>query len=144
MHILNIMLDPDYGDITDPSEGRDIKVTLSKQPGQNWAKTTVMPRGKVTDLASDSKQIKTFLENIPNLDEIYSLESYEEIEKKVNDWLNGSADSDEGTTRGTTTTTTTTATTSNSSNNTQESKSTNTDTKSYNSLDDAFADLLGE
>jgi len=146
--ILNIMLDPDYGDITDPSEGRDIKVTLSKQPGQNWAKTTVMPRGKVTDLASDPKQIKTFLENIPNLDEIYSLESYEEIEKKVNDWLNGSADSDEGTTRGTTTTTTTMAspasTMTNTGDDTSTPKSENAETKSYNSLDDAFADLLGE
>ena len=139
--ILNIMLDPDYGDITDPVEGRDIKVTLSKQPGQNWAKTSVMPRGKVTELSDDTAKIKTYLENIPNLDEIYSLEPYEEIEKKVNDWLNGSADSDEGTTRGTTSTTTVSSPPKPES---TKSKTPNAETKSYNSLDDAFADLLGD
>jgi len=143
--ILNIMLDPDYGDITDPSEGRDIKVTLSKPPGQNWAKTSVMPRGKVTELTGDPKQIKTWLAAIPNLDEIYSLESYEEIEKKVNDWLNGAADSGEGTTRGTTTSMSSTSTTtsaSTSSDSSGNAGSQNEDKKNYTSLGDAFADLL--
>jgi hypothetical protein len=128
--------------ITDPLEGRDIKVTLSKPPGQNWPKTTVMPRGKITKLNSDAKKIEEWTSNIPDLDEIYKLESYEEIEKKVNDWLNGSSmDDTDGTERATNTT---------SGNNdadttkaTAESKTT-TESKSYSSLDDAFADLLGD
>jgi len=131
--ILNIMLDPDYGDITDPLEGRDIKVSLSKPPGQQWSKTSVMPRGKASKLSSKAKEIETWTSSIPDLDEIYKLESYEEIEKKVNDWLNGSADSDEGTTR----------TTAPIADTTKETKP-NAESKSYNSLDDAFADLLGD
>ena len=134
------MLDPDYGDITDPLEGRDIKVTLSKQPGQNWAKTSVMPRGKATKLSGDDDKIKTWTSTIPDLDEIYSLESYEEIEKKVNDWLNGSsAADDDGMSGGSTTKTTTT-----SAPTTESTTKTNTESKSYTSLDDAFADLLGD
>ena len=74
------------------------------------------------------------------MDEIYSLESYEEIEKKVNDWLNGSsAADDDGMSGGSTTKTTTT-----SAPTTESTTKTNTESKSYTSLDDAFADLLGD
>jgi hypothetical protein len=101
-----------------------------------------MPRGKATKLSSKTKQVEEWTSNIPDLDEIYKLESYEEIEKKVNDWLNGSSmDDTDGTERATNTT---------SGNNdadttkaTAESKTT-TESKSYSSLDDAFADLLGD
>ena len=133
--ILNIMLDPDYGDITDPMEGRDIKVSMSKAPGQQWTKTSVMPRGKATKLSSKAKQIEEWSSNIPDLDEIYKLETYEEIEKKVNDWLNGSAMSDDDGTQGASDTTTTAST---------PKTKTDTESKSYSSLDDAFADLLGD
>ena len=136
--LLSIMLDPDYGDITDPLEGRDVKVTITKQPGQNWATTTVMPRGKQTHLSDDDTQSQNLLDNLPNLDELYSLESYEEIEKKVNDWLNGSSSSD-GTEQTTTTTTTNTTTTDTT---TTSQKSTQEEGKQYTSLDEAFADLL--
>jgi hypothetical protein len=78
------------------------------------------------------------LDNLPNLDELYSLESYEEIEKKVNDWLNGSSSSD-GTEQATTTTTTNTTTTDTT---TTSQKSTQEEGKQYTSLDEAFADLL--
>jgi len=137
--LLSIMLDPDYGDITDPFEGRDVKVTISKQAGQNWATTTVMPRGKQTSLTDNDEQAKTLLDNLPNLEELYTLESYEEIEKKVNDWLNGesSVEGTEKTTTGTTTTNATTTTSTTASSNTS-------DGKQYTSLDDAFADLLND
>jgi hypothetical protein len=138
--ILNIMLDPDYGDITDPLEGRDIKVSLSKAPGQQWSKTSVMPRGKATKLSSETSKIESWTSTIPDLDEIYSLESYEEIEKKVNDWLNGSSSADDdGMTGGSTTKATTT-----SAPTTESTTKTTTESKSYTSLDDAFADLLGD
>ena len=44
--LLGIMLDEDYGDITDPKSGRDIKVVCSKPRGQQWAKTEILPRGR--------------------------------------------------------------------------------------------------
>jgi hypothetical protein len=135
------MLDPDYGAITDPLEGRDVKVTISKQPGQNWATTTVMPRGKQTNLSDEDDKTQNLLDNLPNLEELYSLESYEEIEKKVNDWLNGSSSSD-GTDQTATTTTTTTQTATTKTATATNQKSTQEDGKQYTSLDEAFADLL--
>ena len=133
--LLNIMLDEDYGDITDPLDGRDIKVVCTKAPGRQWATTEVRPRGKTSALNEDNKQAKEWMSNIPNLDDMYTCKSYNELEKIVNDWLNGDeSGSSEGTFRGgggdtNTTTTTTTSTTENKK------------TGKYNSLDEAFADL---
>ncbi len=137
--LLNIMLDEDYGDITDPGDGRDVKVVCTKAPGRMWASTEVRPRGKSSALSSDSAQTKTWLGEIPDLDEMFTLKSYEELEKIVNDWLNGteeSGDDDYGTTRGgnSTANLTSTDTSDNSSDETS-------DNKKYKSLDEAFADL---
>ncbi|MEC7166119.1 MAG: hypothetical protein VXW41_09930 [SAR324 cluster bacterium] len=130
--LLNIMLDEDYGDITDPSEGRDVKVSCNKPPVRMWAMTEVRPRGKGTPLSSDTNQAADWVRNIPDLDEMFTLKTYAELEKIVNDWLNGddgSDDTDEGTTRGGSTTST------------SSSSSTNSTDSSFKSLDDAFADL---
>ena len=103
--LLNIMLDEDYGDITDPSEGRDIKVICTKAPGRQWATTEVMPRGKQTKLSTDTKQAKQWMDSIPDLDAMYSCKSFDELEGIINAWLNGGSDdtmnSDVGSTRGT-------------------------------------------
>jgi len=130
--LLNIMLDEDYGDITDPIDGRDVKVICTKAPGRMWASTEVRPRGKASKLANSSKEVSTMMESIPSLDELFTLKSYEELEKIVNDWLNGDSEesTSEGTFRGGNTSSSSTTTTGSSN-----------ETTKYKSLDDAFADL---
>jgi hypothetical protein len=87
--LLKLMLDEDYGDITDPLEGRDVKVSVTKQPGKQYADTKVTPRGTTSPLSKDKDQVKTWLSAIPNLDDYEELTPVEEIEKRVNDWLGG-------------------------------------------------------
>ena len=86
--LLNIMLDPDYGDITDVHEGHDLRVTCTKQPGRQFAMTDVMPRPKSTPLGTKGK-IKEWTSNIPSLDDMYTLKSYEQLENIINAWLTG-------------------------------------------------------
>ena len=133
--LLNFMLDEDYGDITDVENGRDIRVVCTKIPGRKWASTEVRPRGKDTELSEDSKNTKQWLDNIPDVNDLYDLKSYEELENIVNAWLNGDEeDSSEGTFKGGSSSNTTT--TNNTSNDTPDNLS-----GKYSSLDDAFADL---
>ena len=130
--LLNIMLDEDYGDITDPSEGRDVKVICTKTPGRMWATTEVRPRGKQSALSSDTKQAATWAESIPNIDDLYEAKSYDQLAKIINDWLDGDDDSSDSSNEGTTRGFNGTPTTSSAPKNI-ESK--------FKSLDDAFADL---
>jgi len=142
--LLNIMLDEDYGDITDPVDGRDVKVVCTKPPGRMWATTTVRPRGKATALSSDADQIKTWTDNVPVLDDLYTLKTFEELEKIVNDWLNGEdQESTDGTTRNATSSFTQNTTSSASTETPEDttSKESSAASTKYRSLDDAFADL---
>ena len=128
--LLNIMLDEDYGDITDPMEGRDVKVVCTKAPGRMWASTDVRPRGKDSPLSEDSGQSKKWLDSIPDVNDLFELKSYEELENIINQWLNSDDEEEEKPVfRGGST-----------------QKSTNDDSPDaisgkYKDLDDAFADL---
>ncbi len=134
--LLNIMLDEDYGDITDSMEGRDIKVVCTKAPGRQWAMTEVRPRGKQSKLADNKKQIKEWSDAIPSLADMYEEKSYDVLTKVVNDWLNGDEEETSsnsfGTSRGSSNNSTTSPT--NTSNSAAVSDK-------FKSLDDAFADL---
>ena len=126
--LLGMMLDEDYGDITDPMTGRDIKVVCTKNPGQQWATTEVLPRGKSTPLSKDSSQTKQWMTNIPDVNDIFSCKSYDELSKIINDWLSD----DDGDSEGSDWVT----------NTPQKSTVSMTEKRSYSNLDDAFADLM--
>ena len=97
--LLKVMLDSDYGDITDPVNGYDIKVSSTKSPGRDFAETSVRPRNKPTPLSTDKGQAKEWIENIPDLDQLHALKSYDELTKIINTWLEDPNSSD-GASRG--------------------------------------------
>jgi hypothetical protein len=126
--LLGLMLDEDYGDITDPIDGRDIKVACNKNPGQQWAMTEVTPRGKSTPLSKSKKEAKEWIDNIPDVNSLFTCKSYDELSKIINDWLAGDEEEEsesEWDTSG-------------------KKSSSKTDDKptSYSNIDDAFADLM--
>jgi hypothetical protein len=91
-NILTIMMDPDYGDITDVERGHDIKVTLTQQPGKQFWDTAIMARPKPTALSSNPEDVKKWTSNIPDVDSLNPLKSYDELSKVLNDWLAAPAD----------------------------------------------------
>lgn len=102
--MLSFFLDEEVGDILSPTEGFDLKVTLSQAPGKQFMDTMVDPARRPSKLHEDSKQVETWLNSIPNLDDMYRLKSTQEIETVLNNWLTGGSASDveksEGTSRG--------------------------------------------
>ena len=97
--------------------------------------TDVMPRGKVTKLSTKSKQSSEWLENMPKVEDLYTLKSYDEISGILENWINGDEEtvSSEGTAHRSTPTTTDT---------TSSAVTKTTESESFGSLDDAFADLM--
>ncbi len=129
--LLSLMMDEDYGDITDLKNGTDIKVKCTKPPGQQWAKTEVLPKRKSSPVSKDTKQAKEWVTNIPNINDIFQLKSYDELSNIINDWLNG----DEIESTGSDWSSSKTQTTSNS-------ESDDSSSETYSNLDDAFSDLM--
>ena len=85
-----MLIDADIGDFTDPMEGRDLKVSVVKNPKNKYPDVTVDPTMKQSPLSKDKQQIKTWLDTVPDLDEkLQKLMSYDELQKALDDWLNG-------------------------------------------------------
>ncbi len=130
--LLGLMLDEDYGDITDPIEGRDVKVVCSKQPGMRWAMTEVRPRGKQSPLSQTASQSTNWTSNIPDVSDMFQCKSYDELAKIINDWLNDDYSDSTGSDHGT------------SGSSTKAESTSSGNASGYKNLDDAFADLMDD
>jgi len=102
--LLGFFNEEDVGDILDPNEGFDLKVTISHTQGKMFngkpsLDTTVDVR-RPSKLSDDPALSKQWLDSVPNLDDMYKLKSTQEIEAILNSWLNGGdASSSDGTSR---------------------------------------------
>lgn len=107
--LLSFIADPDYGDITDPTNGRDIAVEFktAEETGANFPSTSIRVKPNQTPITEDAEQLKNMIENQQKITEIYTEQSYDELKEVLNNYLNPT---DENTTTGTSTTTETTKT----------------------------------
>ena len=105
--LLNIVLDPEYGDITDPHTGTDIRLEYGKKAGQMYPTTELRPMRKASKLAKTDNEIDTILETMPDFSEVFPETTTEDAQKLLDQTLEGgSTDTSEGTTKyGDTTTT---------------------------------------
>ena len=92
--LLSIISDPDYGDITDLLNGRDIDVEFTPAEGGGFPKTAIRVKPN-TQPATDDKAIAEKIMNQPEITEIFPEPSYDELEKALTEWMNPeNADSD--------------------------------------------------
>jgi hypothetical protein len=92
--MLGFFLDEEVGDVLDPNNGFDLKVTLSQAPGKQFMDTMVDPARRPSKLHDDADTMKKWLDAVPNLDDMYRLKSTQEIETVLNNWLNGGSTED--------------------------------------------------
>jgi hypothetical protein len=92
--ILGYIADPDYGDITDPTNGRDITIeyTSAEDAGPSYPVTTIRVKPNTTPLGKDDTANQNFIETQTNITDIYSELSYDELKSVLEGWLNPTAD----------------------------------------------------
>lgn len=95
--ILGYIADPDYGDITDPVEGRDIVVEIvsAEDSGTSYPVTTIRVKPKETPLADTKEDTEKFLNNQREITELYQELTYSELKGVLEGWLNPSAGGDD-------------------------------------------------
>ena len=124
--LLNLVCNPEYGDITDPDTGIDITLTYGKPVGASFPVTKITPRRQSSPLCPESpEKCRELLEGIPDFDVLFNdcRKSFEEVQSMLDEFLLGDSDPEE------------------SASETKKyntSKSTETTT-----VDQAFAELLG-
>lgn len=91
--LLSIIADPDYGDITDVKNGRDIVVehVPQEKSDTNFAKTMVRPKPNQTPLVADADTVQKFLTEQPDIRSIFKEPTYEELKVALERYLDPSA-----------------------------------------------------
>ena len=80
--------DSDYGDITDPLEGFDIKVTVKQEQGRMYPHSDVEVKPRPSKLADDKKMIQEYVNSVPDAFEVFKdrEKSYDELAAILDKW----------------------------------------------------------
>jgi len=88
--LLTFIADPDYGDITDPSSGRDLVITYTPPEGsERYPKTTIMVKPNVTPATEDKNVAEMVMNGQTDIFDIYKKCTYDDLKAALATWLNG-------------------------------------------------------
>ena len=122
--LLSLVLNPEYGDITDVNEGTDLTITYGKPPGAQFPQTSITPRRRSSPLAETQEEITQHLESVPDASTVFERKTPEQVQAMLDEFLLGETGAEQSSTE------------------TEKfggATSTNNDTKS---VDEAFSELL--
>jgi len=120
--LLSLVLNPDYGDITDVEDGTDLVINYGKPPGAQFPQTSITPRRRSSGLTKTKKETKELLEQVPDFTDLFERKTPEQVQTMLDEFLLGEEDAESSSKESTR----------------YEKKSEET-----NSVDKAFADFLG-
>ena len=93
--LLNLVLNPEYGDITDVDEGTDLTINYGKPPGAQFPQTTITPRRKSSAMMKDGEKSAAFLDQIPNFDEVFERKTPQQVQIMLDEFLLGDSDAED-------------------------------------------------
>ena len=87
--LLGVMMDEDYGDITDIAAGRDITVEVipSSETGKMYDTTTVRVKPVQSPLTKKGEEAEKYLENQKNAVELFNRYSFDEMKASLQKYL---------------------------------------------------------
>ena len=93
--LLSLVLNPDYGDITDPEDGTDLVLSYGKAPGMLYPQTKVQPRRKSSQLCEDGDEAcQEIVASVPDLDTLFERKSTQDVQGILNEFLNEGVDAE--------------------------------------------------
>tara|TARA_R110000744_G_scaffold100796_1_gene194444 strand:+ start:1883 stop:2653 length:771 start_codon:yes stop_codon:yes gene_type:complete len=96
--LLALVLNPEYGDITDVDAGTDLGLTYGKPSGASYPVTKLVPRRSSSALCEDMDPDKCaeLLEAIPDFGTLYPRMAPEEVQTKLDAFMNSQVTDAEG------------------------------------------------
>ena len=93
--LLSLVLNPEYGDITDSEEGVDLVIHYGKPVGASFPQTKITPRRKNSALCDEPERCKEWLENIPDFNTLFERKTPEEVGQLLDEFLSGEESAEE-------------------------------------------------
>ncbi len=98
--LLNLVLNPEYGDITDVDEGTDLNLNYGKPAGASFPQTKLQPRRRTSPLGDESvggeEWTAELLENIPDIDTLFECPTSESVGSMLDEYLSSDATAESG------------------------------------------------
>ena len=89
--LLTLVLNPDYGDITDAEAGTDLVLVYGKPPGATFPQTKLQPRRRASPLCDDAvggdDRCAELLDNIPDFDSLFERKTTAQVEQYLDEYL---------------------------------------------------------
>ena len=94
--LLGVIADPDYGDITDPTNGRDITIEFlsAEEAGRSFPKTNIRVKPNTSPVSDNKNITESVANNQAEITEIYQELSYDELKDALEKWVSGESDED--------------------------------------------------
>ena len=92
---MNLVLNPEYGDITDPESGTDLVLHYGKPAGAAFPQTEVIPRRRASPLCQDGpEKCKELMESIPDFDSLFERKAPIDVQSMLDEYLLGEEDAE--------------------------------------------------
>jgi len=89
--LLGLVLNPEYGDITDTETGTDLTLKYGKPEGAQFPETKLTPRRSTSPLCNDKlggpEKCAELLESIPDFDTLFVRKTPAEVQIMLDEWL---------------------------------------------------------
>mgnify|MGYP003981693905 FL=1 len=94
--LLGVIADPDYGDITDPTNGRDITIEFlsAEEAGRSFPKTNIRVKPNTSPVSENKNIVDSVANNQAEITEIYQELSYDELKDALEKWVSGESGED--------------------------------------------------
>tara|TARA_Y100001963_G_C6600362_1_gene362211 strand:- start:369 stop:761 length:393 start_codon:yes stop_codon:yes gene_type:complete len=123
--LLNLVLNPEYGDITDAETGTDLVIKYGKPAGAQFPQTTITPRRRSSPLCEDGPdRCRELLESVPDVSTLFERKTPEQVAQILDEFLSGNQSAESR------------------SNETQKYGSGDTDKGGTTDVESAFRDLM--
>jgi hypothetical protein len=88
--LLAIISDPDYGDISDPTLGRDVEIDYMTpaEAGNTYGKTTIRVKPNQGPCTDDKEVMELIVNGQVDINEVYKKSTYDELHEALEKWLN--------------------------------------------------------
>lgn len=93
--LINLVCNPDYGDITDPDSGTDLVLHYGKPAGASFPQTKLTPRRRSSAIVEESEKVAEYLDSVPDFDSVFERKSSEEVGQILDNFLLGNSETEE-------------------------------------------------
>jgi len=86
--LLGLVLNPDYGDITDTDTGTDLTLAYGKAPGAMFPSTKITPKRNASKACKDGDtDCKSLLEDIPDFDSLFERKTTAQVQEMLDRYM---------------------------------------------------------